>query len=57
MIDNQLLALSEPGSVATIAKKDFEIEIGGGGETIPEPATVSVLALGFAGALLRRRGR
>ncbi len=57
VINNQLLALSEANSVATIAKKDFEIEIGGDGETIPEPATVSILALGFAGALMRRRGR
>ena len=39
-INNQLIAISEPGSVAFIAKKDFVITV----ETVPEPTT-GILAL------------
>lgn len=49
-LDNQLLAFSEPGTVAYIKKKQAEgITI----TTIPEPATLSLLLLG--GLFLRRR--
>jgi hypothetical protein len=39
VIDNQLLALSESGSVAFISKKDFNFQVG----TVPEPSTVLLL--------------
>jgi hypothetical protein len=60
VIDNQLLALSEPNSLAWIAKKDFRIST----ETvdmqaipIPEPATIPFIVSGCVawGALPRRR--
>jgi hypothetical protein len=50
-IDNVLTAVSEAGTSATIAKKDF-ITI-----SIPEPATVGLLIVAIAcGVLARRRG-
>ncbi len=56
VINNQLIALSEPSSVAFIAKKQFIIDLETDvGDVVPEPATVSVLALGAFGALMRRR--
>lgn len=48
-IDNQLIALSETGSVAFIAKKDFTITTG----NTPEPATLAAGALSMV--FLRRR--
>lgn len=53
-INNQLLAISEPTSVAFIAKKDFRIDVG----VIPEPAAVVLMMCGASLALgLMRRGR
>lgn len=52
-IDNSLITLSEQQSLAFIAKKDFRISA----ETsaIPEPASLSLLALGAMGIARRRR--
>jgi hypothetical protein len=57
VIDNDLIALSEAASAARIAKKDFQVMTEGEVTAVPEPAAVSVLALGVAGVLMRRRGR
>jgi len=57
-IDNSLIATSQPGTVAFIAKKDFRIEVGstsGGG--LPEPGTFVLTALGSMIALVYRRAR
>jgi hypothetical protein len=50
-IDNALTAVSETGTSATIAKKDF-ITIT---TNVPEPATVSLVILALAGGMLARR--
>ncbi|MCO6045264.1 PEP-CTERM sorting domain-containing protein [Aeoliella sp. ICT_H6.2] len=59
-IDDQLIAISEEGSVAFIAKKDFTlqptIELNPNFE-IPEPATVALLATMLVGAIGYRRLR
>jgi len=53
VIDNQLLAFSETGSVAFIAKKDFRVDV----EVIPEPASRLLLLCGYLawGSMARRR--
>ncbi|HEX3600612.1 MAG TPA: PEP-CTERM sorting domain-containing protein [Lacipirellulaceae bacterium] len=53
-IDNSLVALSESGSIAFIAKKDFRIDIM---PRVPEPATIALLGLGSVITLIRRRFR
>jgi len=53
VIDNSLLALSEPGSVAFIAKKDFRIDT----EVIPEPATMALAGMALCGLGLATRKR
>ena len=62
VVNNQLLAISEPTSVAFIAKKDFTITVTPGdrkppdGE-IPEPATLVLVLCGASLALVARRHR
>lgn len=55
VIDNQLLAISEPGTAAFIAKKDFKLLPEIEGDPIPEPASLALLTLG--GLLLRHPRR
>lgn len=58
-IDDQLIAISEPSSVAFIAKKDFTISPGiqpNPGFAVPEPGA-ALLLLGAGGVLAARRGR
>jgi hypothetical protein len=60
VINNSLVAISEPGSVAFIAKKDFGIGIVPeiGELNIPEPATVGMLGLALCGlGVVSRRKR
>ena len=56
VIDNQLIALSQPDSLAFIAKKEFRIDVDE--EFIPEPSTALLggLALCGLGLAVRRRG-
>lgn len=44
-IDNQLLAISEPSSIAFIAKKDFKIHT----LNVPEPTSLALMAFAIAG--------
>ncbi|MEM6333412.1 MAG: PEP-CTERM sorting domain-containing protein [Planctomycetota bacterium] len=50
VVDNQLLAFSEEGSVSFIDKKSFEIEI-----VVPEPASLALVAAGAFAMMSRRR--
>jgi hypothetical protein len=52
-INNQLLALSEPGSLAFIAKKEFIVST----NAIPEPATAGLAGLSLCGLGLAARKR
>ena len=53
-IDNQLIALSEANSVASIQKKDFIISVGT--NVVPEPASAALFfSAGLAGLFLLRR--
>lgn len=61
-LDNALIAFSQPGTSALIAKKDFgglSITVdqpgGGGGPDIPEPASLMLAGLGLIGMVLGRR--
>jgi hypothetical protein len=45
VIDNQLDALSEAGSIASIAKKDFRIDVGTA-VNVPEPASMTLFGIG-----------
>ena len=54
-LDNELLASSQPGSVSFIEKKVFSSDITM--QTIPEPATVTILCLGAAFMLRDFRNR
>lgn len=53
-INNQLLALSESGTVAFIAKKEFQLGVD---TVVPEPTGVSLTVLVGAAALSTRRRR
>lgn len=52
-IDNQLLAFSETGSTAFIAKKDFRLDVG----VVPEPGTASLVLAALAGLAATSRRR
>jgi hypothetical protein len=54
-INNQLLALSEPTSIAFIAKKDFKITPGI--EVVPEPTSLTLVVAGLAACGLASRRR
>ena len=53
-LNNTLLAISEPGTVAFIAKKDFVVDV----PTVPEPTTAVMAFMALAGLSLvvRRNG-
>jgi hypothetical protein len=53
-VNNQLLAFSEPGTIAFIAKKDFVIGVT---PHVPEPSTLALASLAAAGGGLARRCR
>ena len=53
VIDDELLALSETSSIASIAKKDFRIDVVT--EVIPEPAALTWAGLALCGLSRRRR--
>ena len=58
VINNQLIAISEPASVAFIAKKDFVIRITGepvGDPFVPEPATLALTTIALVGIAFARR--
>jgi hypothetical protein len=53
-INNQLVALSEAGSTATIAKRNFNVTV----DIIPEPSTFALTAMAVGSVVLsasRRR--
>jgi hypothetical protein len=54
VINNQLIALSEPSSLAFISKKDFRIDVG---TQVPEPATCFLFGIGAVAGFLRLRNR
>lgn len=59
VLDDQLVAIGEAGSVSFIAKKDFLLQPGvtpNPNFVIPEPAS-AVLALALLGCITQRRGR
>ena len=49
VIDNSLIAISQPSSVASISKKDFTVSI-----PVPEPTSLTA-GLAFMGLMIRRR--
>lgn len=56
VINNQLIAISEPTSIAFIAKKEFRLDVGTGVGIIPEPGAFALAGLALCGlGLLRKR--
>jgi len=55
VINDQLIAISQPSSVAFISKKDFAVDVNGVVTLVPEPTNAALLALGILGVVLRRR--
>ncbi|HEX4414082.1 MAG TPA: hypothetical protein VH107_10675 [Lacipirellulaceae bacterium] len=56
-VDNSLASISQPGTIAFIAKKDFRITLTPSNPTIPEPGTLVLTAFGSMIALVYRRAR
>lgn len=54
-INNTLTALSQPGSVSGIFKKDFDINIDTELDPLPEPTSMVLATFGLIGMLARRR--
>jgi len=55
-LDNILQALADPAALATIRKKEFDVEIGTRRE-IPEPATCALAVLGLTMIVASRRSK
>jgi hypothetical protein len=57
--DNELAAQSQPGGIADIAKKGFEVTPGemSGGPGVPEPSVASLALVALGMGLKRRRNR
>jgi len=58
VLDNTLIAASESGSLAFIAKKDFTVTPGGPldpDNVVPEPTAALLASLALAGVVARRR--
>ena len=55
VLNDQLLALSEPASIAFIAKKDFKIVPGT--QIVPEPSSLALVMAGIAGCAWASRRR
>jgi hypothetical protein len=57
-VDNSLVSTSQPGTVAFIAKKDFQITLIPGPHTdIPEPGTFVLMGIGGLIGIARRGSR
>jgi hypothetical protein len=56
-INNSLLSISQPGTIAFIAKKDFRITLIPTNGNVPEPGTFVLTALGSLISLVYRRTR
>jgi hypothetical protein len=50
-IDNSLVAISEPLTVATISKGDFDVTI-----VVPEPGSIALLSVAICGLAIGRKG-
>jgi hypothetical protein len=56
-IDNSLASLSQAGSIASIAKRDFRISLNPPGSNFPEPGSLVLMTLGSMIGLVHRRPR
>jgi PEP-CTERM motif len=57
VINDTLIAISQPASIAFIAKKDFSLDVDGILVVVPEPTSAGLLALSVLGIVLQRRRR